>query len=306
MADVPTPPARPTVYVDGELRSAAAAQVPAGDHALLYGLGFFETFRTRGGRPHLWPWHRARLLLSCKFAGIELPAPFLASDEAKLRAVVRRQLQAHGLPEGVFRYTVTAGRPLETAGAVAYRQPSELLAVRPLPPEAPPDGIDLRVLALRRDSGEWLPRPKSLNYANAQLGAQELQKRGAAPADEGLFLARAGGEVVETARQNVAWFARGKWFHPDPTLGAVAGTCLAWLFEQGLAAEPVRASVDGLLQADAVVVMNAVRGITPVRALWDETDREVLGRWRSHAHPRVLELQQWWMEALNSTAAGGD
>ncbi|MEK9148192.1 MAG: hypothetical protein AAB650_02035, partial [Patescibacteria group bacterium] len=44
----------------------------------------------------------------------------------------------------------------------------------------PLEEVTLRLLNLARDNGEWVPRPKSLNYMNALLGAAELKQRGAA------------------------------------------------------------------------------------------------------------------------------
>jgi len=291
----------PIAYWNGRAQRGRI-RVSPDDHGLLFGLGFFETFRTSGGRPHHWPWHRRRLAAACAMSGIELPPEFLAADEARMRRVLRRLLDEQGLVDGVFRYTVAAGPPAWATRGGGYHEPWELLTLRVLPPECPPQGVVLRVLATRRDGGEWLPRPKSLNYANALLGARELERRGAKPADEGLFLSREGKWVVETARQNVAWLAGDCLCYPEPALGAVAGTCLEWVLSLGLQTEPRRASLEEVLRADAVLVCNAVRGITPVREIWSADDRTRLGSVRSHGHPVVKALRAQWRESLKATA----
>jgi 4-amino-4-deoxychorismate lyase len=302
MADLhPGEPALIT-YLDGRAVPEAAARISVADHGVLFGLGFFETFRTSGGHPHLWSLHRRRLMEACAIARIEVPEGFLARDEARLREILRVRLKERGLQDGVFRYNVSAGRP--SGGGDAYSQPSEWLTLRPLPSSAPEEGVTLRVLQLARDSGEWIPRPKSLNFTNALLGAHEVRRRGAKTDDEGLFLTRDGGWLVETPRQNLAWIAGGRWWFPDPALGAVAGTCLQWLRDLGVEAQPGRATLEEIVRAEAVVLLNSVRGVTPVRALWDSSDLAQIGLWQSHAHPFVAAVRRSWSEALRATSAG--
>lgn len=292
------------IYFGGARVPEDAARLDPGDHGVLYGLGFFETFRTCGGFPHLWELHRRRLLGACAIAGIGVPESFLVRDQRRLREVLRWMLTERGMEDGVFRYTLSAGRPSERAGGMEYPRPTEWLTVRSLPAAAPPGGVALRVLRLPRDSGEWLPRPKSLNYANALQGGRELHRRGAAAGDEGLFLTRDGGWVVETPRQNLAWIAGGNLMFPDPALGAVAGTGLQWLLGLGIDARPCRASPGDLARAEAVMVLNSVRGVTPVHALWDASDGERIGTWASQGHPIVAGICGRWSEALRTTGMG--
>lgn len=289
------------VYLNGECVSSAEARVPAEDRGLLHGYGFFETFRTSGGKPHHWSFHRRRLARACATAALPLPSTFLANDEAKLATTIQHLLRSHGRADAVFRYTVTAGStPSPVAGANGT--PTELLTLRALPPIPPREGIALRVLQLARDSGEWVPRPKSLNYLNALLGAQELQRRSSEPFEDALFLTRDGGFVVETARQNIAWIADGRLCYPDYSLGAVTGTCLEWALALGCPVKACRATLDEFAAAEAILTVNSVRGITPVHTVWDAQDRTTLCALRSAAHPMVISLRQQWDEALAGTA----
>lgn len=282
------------VYFNGRVGPSHEARVAISDQGLLFGLGFFDTFRTSGGHPHQWSYHQARMTHSCREAGMVLPASFLTQDPGRMAQIVAQLLHENGYSDAVLRYTVTAG---------SADHPTEFLTTRPLPAAAPPEGVRLRVLKLRRDSGEWIPRPKSLNYANVSRGARELHDRQGHPSDEGLFLARQDNVVVETCRQNVLWITGGVVRFPEDSCGAVAGTCLAWLREcGGFAIEPGRATLAEFLQADALFCVNAVRGITPVSEVWDESDVTQLGSFRSAMHPMVLELQRRWAAALASTA----
>ncbi len=295
----PTINAEPTVFFDGELMPAAEVRLPVGEHGGTPGFGFYESFRTSGGRPHLWPYHARRLGQACATAHIWLPEWFLGRDEAWLRTVVGRLLEANHLTEAAFRYTVTAGANLGAGGGSAL----ESLRPRPLPAPAPRDGITLRVLKTPRDNGEWLPRPKSLNCVNLLLARQELEGRAADPDDDGLLLAREAGHVVETTRRSLAWVRHGCWYYPDPALGSIAGTCLAWLIESCGRAEPCRATAEELADAEAIVALGAVSGIVPVRALCGREDEVLVGSFGSCTHPLVITMQQRWAQALAVTAA---
>lgn len=308
MPEIATPPPSVPVYLDGRLVPATAAALPVEDHGVLFGLGFYETFRTSGGRVHLWSYHRQRLGLACARAGISLPAHALANDEVRLRAVVGEMLQAFGAEDAVFRYTITAGTSNPSASGLSgdrfYPEPHELLMVRALPAPAPAGGIRLHVLNLRRDSGEWLPRPKSIACANVLLGAAELRQRGVEPGDEGVLLSREDRWVIETLRQNLAWIADGRLCYPDLSLGAIAGTGLAWVLDLGCPAVPRRAHVDELLQADAVLAINSVRGITPVREIRGQAGEVLRAGMASSENPFVTSLSRQWSEALDATARG--
>lgn len=296
MADSSNSRLAQTVFLNGEFLTAGDARLSISDQGVLFGFGFFESFRTSGGRPHWWKLHRRRLEEACAIAGLILPAGFLAHDDQRMTDAVRSMLERAGVPEAVFRYTITGG----PVGG----QPSEFLTMRALPPAAGGEGICLRVLNVARDNGEWLPRPKSLNYANAILGARELGRRTTNPGDEGLFLSRGDEYVVETPRQNVAWVRDGRIYFPDPSIGALAGTCLAWLLELDSGAQPCRARVDELLKADAIMVLNSVRGITAVREIRDKQDRVLVSSLASQVHPLVVSLRHQWDEALQATARG--
>ena len=127
------------VYSAGDFTEAAV--IPADDHGALFGAGFFETFRTRDGVPVRLPEHLARLHAACAKIGIRIPETHLASGTSpeKWRPVIAGLLGAHGLTDGVFRLTVTAGRSPGAPGpvfttALARRWPSGLPPARALRP----------------------------------------------------------------------------------------------------------------------------------------------------------------------------
>jgi branched-subunit amino acid aminotransferase/4-amino-4-deoxychorismate lyase len=61
--------------------------------------------------------------------------------------------------------------------------------------------------------------------------------------------------------------------------------------------------VDELVAADAVFVVNAVRGITPVRMLRDARGAVLGATLSSHRHAMVMALRERWSEELDATAS---
>lgn len=300
MPDPAHPNASGRVFLNGRFVPATEAQLPALEPGVMNGIGFYETFRSSGGRPHLWAYHRTRLEQACARAGVQPAVDSLLYHPDRLRDVIRQMLREANAPDAVFRYALHAAGTGSTRNTAMLA--NELLTMRAIPPPPPGEGVCLHVLNSPRDAGEWIPRPKSINQLNVQLGWRELQHRAAAPDDEGLFLSRGEGFVVETTRQNVAWIREGELCYSEPVLGSVAGTCLAWVLDLPIPAKPCRARIDALVNADAVMVMNSVRGITPVRQIRDGGGRVLATEIPSRDNPLIVSLRRQWAESLEATA----
>lgn len=284
------------IFRDGDL-VRADAQTSDGNQTGQDGIGFYETFRTARGRPHLWAYHDRRLRQACAKAALPMSDRCLWRDEVRLGKVVRRLLESTGAEDAVFRYALMPGRTeAGECGAV-----HESLVSRPLPPAAPAEGATLRILNTRRNRAEWVPRPKQLDCPNVMQGRRELLARATQPSDEGLFLDD-GGCVVETTHQNVGWVRAGCLYYPDPSTGCVAGTCLAWLLDSGVRTAPRRAPVDELLQAEAILVFNSVRGVTPIASVCDDNEEPILRTVSSATHPLVRRMEQLWRDELQRSA----
>lgn len=254
-------------YADGAFTEAPV--ISADDHAALFGAGFFETFRTRDGVPLRLDAHLARLRAACERIGIRIPDTALAAsaDAGRWAPVIAALLDAHHLRDGVFRLTLTAGENPAPLGTGDYAAPHERLTCRALPADAPPGGITLHLLATPRDTGEWRPRPKSLNYLNSLLAARELAPRREHPSDEGLLF-DADGRVCEGVFTNLFW-VRGKVvFTPHESTGLLPGVGRAHLLHRlradGIPVEEVEAGFEELAHADAIATVGSVRGVTPV------------------------------------------
>jgi 4-amino-4-deoxychorismate lyase len=277
------------VWLNGKFVRAEEAVLPVADHGLIYGAGFFETFRTFGGKPRDLAKHLFRLRNSCGLLGLQ-------PDLSRVEAAVADLLKLEGATDAVFRLTVTAGVPERPGLAPVYPSPSVLLILRPLPPPLAATGAVLRVLRMVRSTPEVSPRPKSLNYLNNLLAARELAF-GSEPADEGLMLTT-DGHVCEGVVTNLSWL-RGEVLHvPDHTLGALPGLaqhwlCAAWKAGGGMVVE-ARIKPVSLRDADALILSNAVRGPFRVgRLILADGSAAAFGPW-----PKNLErLAQRWAQA---------
>ena len=123
----------------------------------------------------------------------------------------------------------------------------------------------------RRDTGEWRPRPKSLNYLNSLLAARELAPLRRHPADEGLMLDDAG-RVSEGVFSNVFWSRAGVVFKPHENTGCLPGIgrarLLSGLRTAGVRVEEVETGPAALRDADAVAMVSCVRGVVPVAGIF--------------------------------------
>ncbi|MBU0677272.1 MAG: aminodeoxychorismate synthase component I [Verrucomicrobia bacterium] len=88
--------------------------------------------------------------------------------------------------------------------------------------------------------------------------------RKAHPECDDVILWNKDGEITESTICNVAARIDGEWRTPPVRCGLLAGTFRAALIERGRVREKV-ITKDELLSADRIVLMNAVRGLIPVR-----------------------------------------
>jgi 4-amino-4-deoxychorismate lyase len=281
------------LWLNGSFVSAADARLPVLDHAVQFGAGLFETFRTWNGSATLLPRHLARLRRGCRVYRIEPPeAALLPQAETRLPEILRELLVLNGCADAVFRYTVTAGVAPPGLPAAPYRQPSEMVVLRPLAP-VPPGGRSLHVLATRRRAPECLPRPKSLQYANALMGRWEMMDRGLVAAGaEGLMLTP-DGWLAEGVGTNVFFFDGGRLCTPALDLGVLPGVVREVVLElakaEGLVVCEGAFPQASLANAEMVFLTSGALGLAPVRQVFDEVGR-LLAEFASAEHPKFRRL----------------
>jgi 4-amino-4-deoxychorismate lyase len=236
---------------------------------LAYGDGVFETMRAVDGAIPWWPRHRERLLRGAARLGLQ--APPLAVVERELQDLLGTHAQAvikliHGRGHGGRGYAAPPGEP-----------PVWALLASALPPAPRPGGLVLRWCATRLALQPRLAGIKHCNRLEQVLARAEWDDPGI---DEGLMLDTEGAVVSATAA-NLFVYREGRWWTPPVDRCGIAGVCRGWALD-ALGADERRLARDDVLDADAVVLCNAVRGILPVARLGDR-DRA--------PHPAVAEAR---------------
>ncbi len=288
------------LYLNGKILPETEASLSVNDHGFLFGAGFFETFRTFNGRPHLLEEHLGRLKAGCEQIQIRLPDSSIAEAE-HMEPVLAELLERNGLPDAVFRYTVAAGPAPGGLPRAPYTDPTELLVPRPVP-ELSEKPISLHILRTRRNTEEFEPRPKGLAYLNSLAGHLELREREIPPGDEGVMLSP-GAHLSEGVTGNLFFILDDRLCTPDPSTGLLSGVTrqavLALAEQFGIRIREDRFTLDDLTGADAIFITNSVRGLSPAAKVISEDDR-LLWTGESERHPVFTKLYQVYRDSLPS------
>lgn len=241
--------------VDGSI----AGTIPLDDRGLLYGDHLFETIAFVGQHPPLWQRHMARLEAGAE--RLMMPPP----DAGRLLADARRLVAGHH--RSVVRITLTRG-----SGGRAYTPPADVaprcvLARRPWPADIDRQrdhGITVHVSPVRLAVDGELAGIKHGNRLEQVLAAEHARRAGY---DEAVLF-DAAGSLAEAIAGNVIVFLEGRAVTPPLDRCGVDGVGLGWLrAHKGVDIASARVEPADLERAEALVVINSVAGIRPVRVL---------------------------------------
>lgn len=249
-------------WMNGKLLPAEELRISPFDHGFLYGLGFFETFRTYGGKLFLFEEHMARLHAALYEYRISMP--YTNED---IRSAVHALYEANGREDGYYRLNVSAGVHDIGLAPTAYEKPNVLLfqkALHVAPAHTEKEGVWLETV---RSEPESSARHKSHQYANnvrARLELPSLKEM------EGFFLT-ADGWIAEGITSNIFFARGGVLYTPSLETGILAGTTRAFIIEQaraaGMRAEEGLYRKEQLEQANEVFITNAVQHIVPIKSV---------------------------------------
>lgn len=273
--------------MNGEQVAADELRISPFDHGFLYGLGFFETFRTYDGKVFLFDSHMIRLRSALFDYHIEMSY----SDE-EILAAIHSLYKENGCEDGYYRLNVSAGVHDIGLAPTHYKRPNVLIFQKALHLPAEHTEKNGVWLNTTRNEPESAVRHKSHQYANNVKGRLELSSL---KDTEGFFVT-SDGYVAEGITSNVFWVAGGELYTPSLETGILPGTTRAFVIETaGLLGLSVREGLyvpEELESAQEVFVTNAIQELVPIRTV-EETD--FLG----NEGPVYQQLHAEYQKAIN-------
>ena len=246
-------------WKDGKFYRADELTISPYDHGFLYGLGFFETFRTYNGKVFLWDEHWSRLTRAMVDFRITIPY----EKETLVQAIEALSL-ANNNEDGYFRLNISAGVHDIGLQPSSYEKPTVILfrkALHALPRGTEKSAVWLETL---RNSPESPIRHKSHHYANNVKARFEVSSLASL---EGFFLTY-DGFVAEGITSNVFWAKGGKLYTPSLDTGILAGITRDWLIKDSpFVVEEGLFTKDMLEKADEVFITNSIQEIVPIKKI---------------------------------------
>ncbi|WP_153733469.1 aminodeoxychorismate lyase [Sporosarcina obsidiansis] len=246
-------------WMNGELKHADDLQISPFDHGFLYGLGFFETFRTYEGEVFLFTAHMTRLRAALTEYRIDMPY-----EDEEIRQALHLLYRENGSEDAYYRLNVSAGVHDIGLAPTSYEQPNVLILQKELvlpPAHTEKEGVWLQT---KRNEPESAIRHKSHQYANNVRGRFELPSLQKV---EGFFTTSEG-YVAEGITSNIFWAKQGVLYTPSLETGILPGTTRAFVLQ--LAAELGVPVHNGLFPptvletADEVFITNAIQELVPI------------------------------------------
>ena len=250
-----------TVYLNGVFVPAEEARVSVYDGGWLHGAGLFETMRAEGGRIFRLESHVERLRRS---AGAIL-TPMERSDLPH-EGAFRELLDRNGLKEARVRLTVSSGSMLEgEEGDV--RRLTICVTAAPLsayPAELYDRGVQAAVCDFRQSTSDPLAGHKTTAHLPRLIGLRHARQRRCLEAI--WFTTR--NQLAEGSISNVFVVRDGVLKTPPldtPVLPGIARELVLEITSKcGIECEQCPLSIDDLLDADEVLLTNAIMQVMPV------------------------------------------
>ncbi|WP_409367533.1 aminodeoxychorismate lyase [Lysinibacillus sp. 38-6] len=252
-------------WINGNYVAAEDLRISPFDHGFLYGLGFFETFRTYNGKVLFWDAHMERLQAALAQFRIHMPY-----TKQELLAVCEQLNAAAGGADGYFRVNVSAGEHGIGLQPKDYTQPNVIVFRKELPDTARGQEKTAQWLETRRNTPEGASRVKSHHYGNNVLGRFEMPSLAM---QEGFFLT-AHGYVAEGVTSNIFWAKNDILYTPSLETGILPGITRTWVIEQaallGIEVQEGLFTKKDLEQGCECFITNSVQELVPICRLEDK------------------------------------
>jgi branched-chain amino acid aminotransferase len=252
----------PTVYFNGELITESAASIGIHNGGWLHGAGVFETMRAEQGRVFRLESHLARLHRS-----VSVLLAHISRDALPGEQDVSEMLSRNGLGTARVRLTVSAGSMLEGQQVGTDHQLTVCGTASPLtgyPSTYYENGVSVVVCPFRLSPSDPVAGHKTTSYLPRLLALRHARQLRAA---EALWFTTAN-RLAEGAISNVLLARDGSLRTPPldtPVLPGIArGVVLEIARELSLTVEETPITIGDLLDADEVLLTNALMQVVPV------------------------------------------
>jgi branched-chain amino acid aminotransferase len=230
------------------------------DRGFTLGDGVFDTLTAFHRIPFAGTRHLERLASQAEAIGI-------AVDGERVREGWEAVLERAETDKLILRTTVTRGAAGRGLWPATTPTPTLAVSAAPWSPELFAKEVRLATSAVLRNPGSPSSRLKALGYLDHVLAAREAAGKGA---DDALLL-NVAGHVACTTIANVFAIVGGRLVTPPLSDGVMPGIMRALVLEAarsaGLGAGERSLSPQELSDADAVLVTNSVRFLSPVVSL---------------------------------------
>lgn len=274
-------------WMNGQYVEQQDLRISPYDHGFLYGLGFFETFRTYSGVAPLLSEHYERLRNA--LSAYRIAMPFTLEELAQ---IVAQLVERNGGEDGYFRINVSAGAADIGLAPVIYEQPNAIVFQKPL--HLNPRGTEKEAVWLQtpRNSPEGPERTKGHSYGNNVLARFELPSLAQ---QEGLFLTRFG-IVAEGITSNVFWVKKGVLYTPSLSTGILNGITRQQVIKiaSGLGMDVMEGEffTQDVEEAEELFITNSVQELVPISNIGAVKFAGSAGRFYERLHQAYVHTLQ--------------
>ena len=256
-----------SIWINGDMHPADAANISVYDHGFLYGDGCFEGIRVYSGRIFKLRSHLERLYRSSSALYLEP-----AYDIDTLDAVVREVVESNGIDDGYVRLIITRGVGSLGLNPFKCTEPGTIViadAISLYPDEYYQSGLQVMLSSRPRIPVICLdPAIKSLNYLNNILAKAEALHAGM---QEALML-NVDGFVAECSGDNIFIIRGEKVLTPSTDAGILNGITRQFIIQEvgpdiGLEVVETSLRLEDVLGADEVFLTGTaaeVIGVTEI------------------------------------------
>lgn len=249
-------------WMDGQYQLAEELRISPLEHGYLYGVGFFETFRTYDGVAVYLDEHMARLQEALQ--AYHLAMPYTVEE---IREVIETLTEQADGQDGYFRLNVAAGNYGLGLQPATYDEVTVIVFRKELG-NAPVVAKTAHWIEQPRNTPEHAAaRFKSHHFGNNVLARQQLPNLAQY---EGFFTTTEG-YVAEGVTSNIFWVTRGELYTPQTDIGILAGVTRAKVIalakRLGIPVYEGRFAKQQLEQADEVFVTNSIQELVPIGQL---------------------------------------